>query len=127
MNDCALSTAGALTANEWKQLAEHVRWCDACRQEVHKYKDIATTAMALLAPNDPGLDVENEWSPEMAVAKFMKRLRDEESVMGPPAMQRAWSFHQSFRRLPRFNVALRYAEKHGSKAKPSVPTQDSSD
>jgi len=77
---CALSTSGALTASEWKRLAAHLKECGACRIELSKYQNIAESGMALLAPNDVGLDLENEWSPESAVAQCMSRLQSQSQV-----------------------------------------------
>jgi hypothetical protein len=110
---CALVSSGALTTREWKQLSEHLRNCASCREELPKYQEIANSGMALLAPNDVSLDVENEWSPESAVARFMHRLQEEETeeqpaktAVGSTRMKpQAW-----WRRipLPHLNSALPY-------------------
>src|SRR5713101_3200881 len=80
---CALASSGALTTSEWKQLSEHLKNCASCRQELPKYQEIANSGIALLAPNDVSLDIENEWSPESAVARFMRRLQEEEAEERP--------------------------------------------
>src|SRR6267143_1302746 len=111
---CALASSGALTPSEWKQLSEHLRGCSKCRQELPKYHEIANSGMALLAPNDVSLSVENEWSPENAVARFMRRLQKEEAdeqqpetaVIAARLIPQPW-----WRRIffPLLNSALPYA------------------
>jgi hypothetical protein len=81
---CALASSGALTASEWSRLADHLKVCSQCREELAKYQEIGTFGLSLIAPMDPSLDVESEWSPESAVAKLMRTLQEqEESDAGP--------------------------------------------
>src|SRR5260370_14592397 len=111
---CALATSGALTDNEWKQLSDHLKDCPTCRQELPQYREIANSGMALLAPNDVSLDVESGWSPESAVARFMRRLQ-EEDVESQSAENRVISAHLNPQHwwqripLPRLNFALPHA------------------
>jgi hypothetical protein len=108
---CALASSGALTPSEWEQLSDHLNGCSNCRQELPKYQEIANSGMALLAPNDVSLDVENEWSPENAVARFMRRLQEEEAE--EPQRENAVTLVPQpwWRRifLPQLNSALPYA------------------
>ncbi len=111
---CALASSGALTASEWKQLSDHLKDCPSCRQELPKYQEIANSGMALLAPNDVSLDIENDWSPESAVARFMRRLQEEgaepqsgeNNVISARLNPQHWWQRVS---LPRLNFALPYA------------------
>src|SRR5260370_13663459 len=111
---CGLASSGALTASEWKQLSEHLKDCPSCRQELQQSQEIANSGMALLAPNDVSLDIENGWSPESAVARFMHRLQEEEAEE-QPAETAVISAHLNPQHwwqrisLPRLNVALPYA------------------
>ncbi|MGH9644099.1 MAG: hypothetical protein ACRD3Q_16965 [Terriglobales bacterium] len=74
---CALASSGALTEREWIRLSGHLKDCAECREELAKYQEIATFGMSLVSPSDACLDVENEWSPESAVAKLMNRLQED--------------------------------------------------
>src|SRR5260370_39417468 len=71
---CALASSGAFTPSEWKQLSEHLKNCASCRAELPKYQENANSGMALLAPNDVSLDIENEWSPATAAARTTRAL-----------------------------------------------------
>jgi hypothetical protein len=110
---CALASSGALTASEWEQLSEHLKDCPSCRKELPRYQEIANLGMALLAPNDLSLDIESGWSPESAVARFMRRLQEEEAeeqptetaVISAQLNPQHWWQRISF---PRLNVALPY-------------------
>lgn len=73
---CALASSGALKSDEWSRLGDHLKVCGSCRQDVAKYQEITTFGISLIAPNDVSLDVENEWSPETAVAKLMRILQE---------------------------------------------------
>jgi hypothetical protein len=111
---CALASSGALTASEWNRLADHLRGCGKCREELGRYQELATFGTSLVAPNDVSLDVENEWSPESAVAKFMRTLQEQEVDAEAPSKpdfvvvpnSRPWLSAFSFRQL---NAALPYA------------------
>src|SRR5260370_32921105 len=108
---CALASSGALTPSEWEQLSDHLNGCSNCRQELPKYQKIANSGMALLAHNDVSLDVENEWSPENTVARFIRRLQEEEAE--EPQRENAVTLVPQpwWRRifLPQLNSALPYA------------------
>jgi hypothetical protein len=80
---CALASSGALTTSEWALLSDHLKACGQCREELPEYQEIATFGMSLIAPTDPSLDVENEWSPESAVAKLMRRLQENGAKADP--------------------------------------------
>src|SRR5437879_1890053 len=82
---CALASSGALTASEWNRLADHVKTCSQCREELAKYQEIGTFGLSLIAPMDPSLDVESEWSPESAVAKLMRTIQEQEESDAVPA------------------------------------------
>jgi hypothetical protein len=111
---CGVASSGALTASEWKQLSEHLKDCPRCREELPQYQEIANSGMALLAPNDVSLDVENGWSPESAVARCLRRLQEEE-VEAQSAENGVISAHLNPQHwwqripLPRLNSALPYA------------------
>jgi hypothetical protein len=108
---CALSTSGALTASEWKQLAAHLKDCRGCRLELSNYQDLAASGMALLAPKDASLDIENEWSPESAVAQCMSRLQKQPQVAdAAEGHSRSPLLRTGFRfSLPRLTPALPFA------------------
>ena len=112
---CALASSGALTASEWSRLADHLKVCSQCREELAKYQEIATLGLSLIAPIDPSLDVESEWSPESAVAKLMRTLQEqEESDAGPATRPDVATIGRSRRWLPtmplsHLNTALPYA------------------
>lgn len=74
---CAMASSGALTNSEWSRLSSHLKECGECREELARYQEIATFGMSLVSPTDARLDVENEWSPESAVAKLMNRLQEQ--------------------------------------------------
>ena len=111
---CALASSGGLTASEWTRLADHLQVCSQCREELAKYQEIGTFGMSLIAPTDPSLDLENEWSPESAVAKLMRTLQEQEESDSVPASKpnlptgnsRRWVPLMSFSHL---NGALPYA------------------
>src|SRR5437763_5696099 len=110
---CALASSGGLTASEWSRLADHLKVCSQCREELAKYQEIGTFGMALIAPTDPSLDLENEWSPESAVAKLMRRLQEQKEIDTAGASSnllhvnsRPWLPSMS---LPHLNTALPYA------------------
>jgi hypothetical protein len=102
-----------LTTSEWTLLAEHLKKCTTCREELPKYQEIATSGIALLAPSDLNLEDDKEWSPDTAVAQFMRRMGEEEIEQSPAENQvvskglglRQWLRGISF---PRLNVALPY-------------------
>src|SRR5712671_4772845 len=112
---CALASSGALTASEWSRLADHLKVCNQCREELAKYQEIGTFGMSLIAPTHPSLDVEREWSPESAVAKLMRTLQEqEESDAGPATRPVVATMGSSRRWLPtmplsHLNTALPYA------------------
>ena len=112
---CALASSGGLTASEWSRLADHLKVCSQCREELAKYQEIGTFGMALIAPTDPSLDLENEWSPESAVAKLMRRLQEQKEsdialdatpALVPMGNSRHWLPAMCFSHL---NAALPYA------------------
>src|SRR5437588_1694249 len=112
---CALASSGALTASEWSRLADHLKVCSQCREELAKYQEIATLGLSLIAPTGPSLDVESEWSPESAVAKLMRTLQEqEESDAGPATRPDVATIGRSGRwlstmPLSHLNTALPYA------------------
>src|SRR5947207_6633842 len=112
---CALASSGALTASEWSRLADHLKTCTQCREELAKYQEIGTFGLSLIAPMDPSLDVESEWSPESAVAKLMRTIQEQEESDAVPAARpkmartgtsRRWLASASHSLL---NVSLPYA------------------
>jgi CRP-like cAMP-binding protein len=110
---CALASSGALTAEEWRMLARHVKLCTACRQALTQYQEIANFGMALIAPRDVSLDVETEWSPEAAVAKLMSTLESGEGPCVPTLPAAAavsrWERLLGGITLVRLSPAVRYA------------------
>ncbi len=74
-----LATSGALAEEEFRHLAGHLRNCVPCRNELGRYQEIAGFGISLIAPNEVTFDLENEWSPESAVAKLMQKLSAEGS------------------------------------------------
>jgi hypothetical protein len=110
---CGLASSGALRAEEWKRLAEHLKVCGACCAEIAQYQEIATFGISLTAPNDVGLELENEWSPESAVAKLMRKLQEQGSSFDAPPQKSIASRQTSALRFsilfPRLRTALAYA------------------
>jgi hypothetical protein len=112
---CALASSGALTASEWSRLADHLKVCSQCREELAKYQEIGTFGLSLIAPTDPSLDVESEWSPESAVAKLMRTLQEQEESDARPATRPVLATMGNSRRwlstmsLSHLNTALTYA------------------
>src|SRR5258706_1071413 len=110
----ALASSGALTPSEWSRLADHLKVCSQCHEELAKYQEIGTFGMSLIAPTDPSLDLESEWSPESAVAKLMRTLQEQEesgtapgaTSYFPPENSRRWLAAMS---LSHLNAALPYA------------------
>src|SRR5581483_9645989 len=75
---CALATSGSLSDHEWSRLQDHLAQCGNCREELHRYREIARTGMALLMPDGPENQPEPGWSPELAKKELFARLQSGE-------------------------------------------------
>jgi hypothetical protein len=78
---CALSTTGALTAEEWGRLREHLAHCPSCRAVKQQYERVVATAIPAMGDDgDAGASEDapsGNWSLEGAEAALMKALQDE--------------------------------------------------
>jgi len=78
---CALSTSGTLTAEEWKELQEHLACCTECRETKRQYEAVIEHTIPALAPDAETVDIPAEhdsWSPQAAEAALLRRLDAEE-------------------------------------------------
>ena len=98
---CALSSTGALSAAEWRQLELHLSICASCREIKAQYDAVTATMLpALAADHIQGGDDEtsDSWSIEQAEASLLARIERENISPGnnpqPPVQISKW------RRLP---------------------------
>jgi hypothetical protein len=94
---CALSTSGVLSAEEWKELTEHLSHCPACTRLKEQYEQIVAGTLPKFAPElgeeDQG-DTPSSWSLDQAEASLMaaldrENIRDSNSYPSPK-VSRPW-------------------------------------
>lgn len=99
---CALFTSGELTEDEHAQLGAHLAGCESCAALLQKYRALAKSGMALLAPPHRSTSSEESLAIESAKAKLMKRIASDRASRRPRLVPRtAWSF-SSLRMRPIF-------------------------
>ncbi len=67
----ALAAAGALTSTEEKQVAEHVRSCTACSNELEAWRPIASELRRLPTPQPPS------WLVQATLARAQAKLAEQ--------------------------------------------------
>lgn len=77
---CALSTTGALSAEEQKRLQEHLEVCSDCREAIKQFETVVDRAVPALASALAGEAPTEDPSfcQEAAEESFLKRLSDEQ-------------------------------------------------
>ena len=75
---CALSTSGVLSAEEWKELEEHLSGCSECLTIKAQYDHVIASTIPALAPNsgleDHPVYPASAWSLDQAEASLMATL-----------------------------------------------------
>lgn len=78
---CALSTSGTLTAEEWRELREHLANCAECREAKRQYESLISHTIPALAPDAETVgssEGHGSWSQDAAEAALLRRLDAEE-------------------------------------------------
>jgi hypothetical protein len=93
---CAVSTAGNLTEEEKKKLAEHLAICAECREAAKEFEDVADRAVLSLAPElaqeltGKPLEQDSSLDEDAAEASFLNRLSGKERREGYSDEENGW-------------------------------------
>jgi len=80
---CALSSAGTLSAAEWRQLETHLSHCASCREIKAQYDSVIATTLPAMAASRVQSDDDHApdpWSIEQAEASLVERIERENIV-----------------------------------------------
>jgi Anti-sigma-K factor rskA len=87
---CAASTAGELTKEQSRKLAEHLRGCASCREVLEQLQETVKTAVPAIAAGLPQNNPEPDksWSQDKVEAALFERLSKEDSQVGSRQTQK---------------------------------------